>query len=34
MEIIYFTLIGAVIGGLYGFIAYKRQQKNQNNDEE
>lgn len=28
MEIIYFVLAGAVIGGLYDFIIYKKQNKN------
>lgn len=28
MEIVYFVLAGAIIGGLYGFIIYKKQNKN------
>lgn len=28
MEIVYMVLAGAVIGGLYGFIVYKKQNKN------
>ena len=28
MEILYFVLAGAVIGGLYGFIIYRKQNKN------
>lgn len=29
MEIVYFTLAGAVIGGIFGFIVHKKQNKNQ-----
>ena len=30
MQIIYFILAGAILGGLYGFMAYKKQNKASN----
>ncbi len=30
MEVIYITIAGGLIGGIYGYIAWKKQNKNKN----